>query len=557
MDEPRKVDGLTAEAYAAFRQRDWVRAHSLLAEVCADGDASGDEWYMLGESAWWLGKVDEALAALERAYGRYVEEGKPAEAAKAGLPVSFTLAMRGELGSGSGWLRRVQRLLAHEPLCSQHGYLLYTEVDWDGGWDHGDPGATIEAARRIQEIGEELGDATVNALGTLAEGKVLVRTGQVRDGIALLDEAMLAALEQDIEPAWAGDIYCNLMGTCHTLGDLQRAAEWTRAAEQWCAEMPGAGPFLGICRVYRVELHQLQGSWDLAEREARRVCEELGDFHVQPVAEAHYQLGELERLRGNFAAARRAYGDAHRLGRDPQPGRALVQLAEGDADGAWAAIEAALTAAPGNELTRVPLYRAQAEVALAAGWLESAGEASAALDDIAARYGTSGLDATATSTRAALLLARDGARAALPELRRACSRWQELQAPYECARMRLALADAYAAMGNEAGARFERETAEEMLGKLGVGTASSRGGVVTTRPQGPDGLSAREREVLQLAAEGLSNKGIAEHLVLSVRTVERHLATAYEKLGFRGRGARAAAIAYVLRTKAENRAQDT
>src|SRR5205814_1682569 len=262
--------------------------------------------------------------------------------------------LRGDAAVGSGWVGRAQRLLADEPDCPEQGYLLYfaVETSLDGGEE------TMVKARQVQAFGRRHGDRNLLAAGIVAEGRVLIKLGRAQDGVALLDEGMLEASSQEMAPNWAGNIYCHLMAACYELGDIGRAAAWTRSTSDWCDEMAPAVLFKGICRVHRAQVMQIRGHWTQAQDEAERVCEDVAHIHVGIVAEGRYQIGEIRRLRGDLEGAEDAYGLGHQLGRDPQPGLALLRLAQGRAEAAAALIRTALAGVT-DPLARARLLAAQ------------------------------------------------------------------------------------------------------------------------------------------------------------------------------------------------------
>ena len=213
--------------------------------------------------------------------------------------------------------------------------------------------------------------------------------------MALLDEAMLAVRSGELGPEWAGNIYCHLMTAFTELADVRRAAEWTDATSRWLATLPAAVLFTGICRVHRSQVLQRRGAWAQAEREAALVCAELADLQVAGAAEGHYQVGEIRRLRGDLDGAEAAYREAHRLGRDPQPGLALLRLAQGRAAAAAASVVH-------DRLARARLCAAQVEIALA---VDDPGTARSACDELeraASTYRSSGLEAVAVQARGAV-----------------------------------------------------------------------------------------------------------------------------------------------------------
>jgi DNA-binding NarL/FixJ family response regulator len=533
--------GALDAARDAHRRHDWAGARDGFGAARAAGELAAADLDALADAAWWLGDFDQASAVLEEAYRRHLDEGRPGPAAMAAIGVAVNHLLRGDGVVGSGWVGRAQRLLRDQPEHTEHGYLLYLELE--GALGGGEADAVVATAGRVREIGRRHADPNLIAGGDLFEGRALVKQGRMAEGMALLDEAMLAVLSGELDPGWAGNIYCHLMAAFHELADVRRAAEWTEATSRWVAGLPPAVLFTGICRVHRSQVLERRGDWAEAEREAALVCRDLADLHVAGAAEGHYQLGDIRRLRGDLAGAEAAYRHAHELGRDPQPGLALLRLAQGRTATASASIRAALTAVTHDRLGRARLCAAQVEIALAAGDAETAGRACDELTRTASTYGSSGLEAAALQARGAVLLAAGRADAALPTLRAACRRWRELDAPYDAARVRLLLAGAYQALGDADAAARELDAAEVVFVRLGA--TLDAGGIAARRGRAalPGGLTGREAEVLALVAAGRSNREIAASLVLSPKTVARHLSNIFAKLGVRSR-TQAAAYAF-------------
>ncbi|HEX9710924.1 MAG TPA: LuxR C-terminal-related transcriptional regulator [Actinomycetota bacterium] len=530
-------------AREAYARRDWQGARDGFRASRDAGELSADDLHIWADAAWWLGLVDESLAAAEEAYRMFLQGTRPQQAASSAMTIAVSLFLRGDNVEGSGWMSRAQRILSDQPECPEHGYVRYL-LEVEAGLGGGDLDAVVSSAREVQQIGRRQVDPNLVALGILGEGRALIRQGRVVDGNELLDEAMVAVLGDELSPTWAGNIYCHLMSACHELADFRRAAEWTRGTTQWLETLPAAVLFTGICRVHRSQVFQTTGAWEQAESEARRVCDDLANIHVASVAEGHYQLAELRRLRGDWAGAEHAYSDAHERGRDPQPGLALLRLAQGRIDAAVASIRTGL-AGTSDRLARARLCAAQVEIACAAGDLETARRSSGELDETASDFGSSGLDAMARHARGAVLLTGGQAVEALEILRGACECWQELHAPYEGARVRLLLARTYDVLGDSDAAARELDAAEAVFTHLGLDSntlAALRGDSPL-----PDGLTAREAEVLALVASGKTNKEVATALSISRKTVARHLSNIFTKIDVSSRtGAAAYAFAHHL-----------
>ncbi len=523
------------DAHAAH---DWATAFDLFAAVADPESLTASDWHAMAESAWWQGRIDACLDAFESAYRRFMDDGEPAHAALSAFYLALHAMGRGDATRGNAWMTRVRQLTADHPESSAHGYLLY--FDTFSALGGGDFEAALDLARKMESLGRRLPDPNVAALGVLARGRTLVKNGSVDAGVTLLDEAMLEALSGALDPAWSGAIYCHLMDVCHELADVRRAVEWTLAANSWCEEIPDHNLYPGICRVHRAQVMQIRGDWAAAAAEADRAYRDMLGVHVGTAAGAQYELAEVSRLRGDFSGAEKAFKRAHELGRDPQPGLALVRLAQGRVDVASASIRSAL-AGTTAQLQRAPLRIAQVEIALAAGDLDAAEDAASELERTAATYASSGLQAAAYGARGCVLQARGQTGEALVQLREACRRWQDIEAPYEAARVRLQLAEAYHLLGDGEAAALELDVAEKVFERLGAAwdsrvVAAMRGGSRATA-----GLSPREVEVLRLMASGHSNREIASELFLSERTVHRHVSNIFAKLDVSSRAAATAA----------------
>jgi DNA-binding CsgD family transcriptional regulator len=509
-------------AVTAAGRRDWQAAYDAYTAIdprtAADLEA-------LGEAAWWLGRMRESIEHHTDAYRAYCESDDLRAASRTAFLLAVSTRLVGDPAASVGWVRRAERALTGLPEGSEHGYPLYLRIAELMG---SDLDAALAASRRMQDLGHRHGDPTLAALGVYFEGRVLIKQERVTDGLALLDEAMLAALSDELSPLWTGAIYCGLMDACNELRDMRRAHEWTLATTRWVEPLPLTSLYPGICRVHRAQVLQSRGSWAEAEQEALAACRDMTGVDVFAVADAYYEIAEVRRLRGDLPAAEKTYLEAHRHGRDPQPGLALVRLAQGRVDAAGAAVTAALAERTASRLSRAPLLSAQVDIALAAA---DTALADAAADELAATaetFQSAGLRAEAQRCRGAVRLAQDLPVEAMGALRLALNAWYELDAPYEAARTRMLLAEAYRALSDdEAGAR-EEDAARTTFARLGV---------VVQGKDRPSGLTHREIEVVRLVAAGKSNRAIAQELVLSEKTVARHVSNIFVKTGATSRSA--------------------
>jgi DNA-binding NarL/FixJ family response regulator len=519
-------------ARAAYEKRQWAQARTGFLAARAAGPLSAEDMAALADTAWWEGAIDQSLSAGEEAYRLFLQDDDPRarSAAMLAIDIGFSWFLRGEEALGSGWISRAQRLLDGEEDCAEHGYVQSLAID--EALAMADFDGAIEAARTVAGIGTRHGDETLCAYALVGEGVALIKQGRVRQGLAALDEAMLPVVAGRVRPTWAGNIYCQLMSVCHELADLRRAGQWTDATARWCEGFSDAVMFLGVCRVHRAQLLQVHGQWALAEEEIAEVCRDLASMNVGAVGLALYELGEIRRMRGDLGGAAAAYAEAHEHGKDPHPGLALVWVAEGNPSVAVNALAACETTSK-DPLVKTRLWEALVEAAVAAGNLATARVAADALDEAAATYASPGLVAAAAQSRGLFCLAAGDTAVAIDALRAARRNWRELDAPYRVARARLELAEALERSGDERGASLERDAAAAALARLGATAPMPTQG----RPALPDGITRREAEVLALVAQGLTNREVADRLVLSERTVARHLANLYTRIGVTSRTA--------------------
>jgi class 3 adenylate cyclase len=451
-----------AAGLQALGRHAWHEAFEHLRAADAAAPLPPEHLVRLAEAAMWVGRIGDAIASHERAHASYLEQGDRRRAGFIAVWLAHDYFAKGQGTLASGWLRRAERLLEAERDSLEYGHLLRAR-----GLVAKDLDEALAHARAAHDLATRLGDRDLAALELQEQGRLLVAKGEVGEGLALLEEATVIAVSGDLGPHATGIIYCNSIDVCRRLADYGRASEWTDAARQWC-ERQGILGFPGVCRVYRANILRLRGALADAAREAANACEELRPYAVSSTGEAFYELGEVRLRLGDLRAAEEAFRQAHELGRDPQPGLALLRLAEGKVDAARAGLRSALADDSRDRLSRSQLLPAQVEIALAAGDLDAARAAADELDGIAATYATPALEATALCARGRLQLATGDHAGAQRSLRVACRRWQELDAPYETARARMTLAATYRAAGDAETAALELAAARTAFERLGA-----------------------------------------------------------------------------------------
>jgi DNA-binding NarL/FixJ family response regulator len=535
----------------SFGRQAWAEAFAQLSSADHESPLAPADLDLLATAARLTGRDEVAAELLTRDYRESLHRGDPVRAARCAFWLGFYQLRGGERMHGCGWFGRARRLLdegGHDG--AEQGYVLVGMA----GLAAGDAAAALATLGRAATIGERFGDPDLIAMARLGRGQSLIRLGRTAEGAAQLDDVMAAVTAGEASPIVAGIVYCAAIDACQEIFDLRRAREWTAALTRWCQAQPELVPYHGECLVHRAEIMQRLGVWPDAIEEAERAYERLSRPPGQPAAGlAQYRLGELHRLRGEFAKAEAAYRQAGRWLPDPQPGPALLQLAQGRVDAAAAAIRRAVAGA-GDRLLRCRLLAAHVEIMLAAGDLPAARAAAGELRATAEDLRAAGLQAAAGHAAGTVLLAEGDGQAALAALREAWRGWQKIEAPYEAARTRVGMALACRRLGDESAAVRELDAAQWIFRQLGaaadlvqVESLAPAASVPASLATGPAGLlTGRETEVLRLLAAGLTNRAIAADLFLSEKTVARHVSTIYRKLGL---SSRSAATAYASRRK--------
>jgi DNA-binding NarL/FixJ family response regulator len=521
----------------SYAREAWTDAFEALSAADQSAPLEGDDLERLATAAYMLGRETDYVALLERAHRALLDDGQELAAMRCAFWIGVTLARRGEMGRAGGWLGRAHRLLDRaEADCVERGYLLLPaifEQEGSGDWE-----AAAATAGEALAIAERFGDSDLFALAAHTQGRIIVRHGRLTEGLALLDESMVAVTAGELSPIVSGIVYCGVILACRDAHEIRRAQEWTAALTSWCERQPDLVAFTGRCLVHRAEILQLRGNWTGALQEARRARERCRQAENDTAAgEACYREGEIHRVRGDLAAAEDAYREASRLGREPQPGLALLRLAQGRLDAALAAVRRVSdeTAAPGLRAGVLPAY---VEITLEAGELETAREACQELEAIAEGHEENALGAMAAEARGRVALADEDPQLALAALRGAAQTWQQLEAPHEAARVRVMVALACQQLGDEDTAALELDGARVVFEELDAEPDLARvDALAPTAAGNPRGLTDRELEVLRHLSAGATNKAIAAELVLSVRTVDRHVSNIFTKLGVSSRAA--------------------
>jgi class 3 adenylate cyclase len=463
------VTGLVDDARQAVGRHSWREAYDAYSGS-DERDLTPEDLERFADAAWWTGRLEQAIALRERSYAGFSAAGEQLGAARLALTLSWDHMNRAAFAVSRGWFSNAERLLDELPEAAEHGYLALSR-GITALLAEGDIEKALPELERAHDIARRAGDRDTQVLALVGKGRAFVQSGEVEKGLSILDEASTSAVSGELRPFATGLVYCVTITSCQDVGDYRRAVEWTEAASRWC-EQEDMNGFPGACRIHRAEIMRLRGDWPQAEKTALAACEELREFDRFVTAGGYYEIGEIRRRRGDFAAADEAFRTANELGRSPQPGLALLHLAEGKVESAVAGINRAL-AEVHEPLARIRVLPAVVEIAIAAADLDLARSAAEEFQQIVDSYKIGdrpapAFDAATAFTRGQVKLAEREWDGACDDLRRARDEWQRVGAPYETAHARLLLGIAFRNQGDESGATLELQAALATFERLGA-----------------------------------------------------------------------------------------
>lgn len=525
------------EGREAFARRKWRDAYAQLSTADHEAPIEPADLERLATAAYLVGEEAQAAAFWTRLHHELIDQGCGERAARWGFWLSLQMLLAGDVAQATGWLASSQRLLKdRDTPCAEQGHgLIVTGLLAMGKRDIEGAHASFEQAI---SLAEQFEDRDLLALSLLGLGQSLIQSNRNAEGVNRLDEAMVGVSAGHVSPMLAGIIYCAVILTCQRIFDLRRAREWTMHLDRWCSAQSDLVPYRGQCLVHRSEILQLQGDWSAALVDVAKARDHLANGSGAVVGRACYQQGELHRLRGNFVQANELYREAGRFGFEPQPGLSLLRLAEGRPDAAALSMRGIVDSVSGP--SRVRLLGAYVEILLAAGDLVSARKAADELTQVAASFDAPYLLAISTQATGNVLLAQDKMKAALARLREAWALWQQLEMPFEEARLRVLIAQVCVRLGDNETARMHFQSARSVFARLGAAPSLAALDRVTATSEDagpPGGLTDRELQVLSLVASGETNRQIAVALGISEHTVARHLSNIFDKLGLSSRTA--------------------
>jgi DNA-binding CsgD family transcriptional regulator len=526
----------------------WTETYKRLLKDDQEHGLEPKELETFALAAYLTGRDTESFQILERAYHGYLDNKNPERAVRCAFWLGLMLMQARERARSSGWIARGERLLSDEqvPDCAEKGLLLIPAAL--GSLYSGHADKAQELFEQIAAIGVQFGDADLIALGRLGHGQAMVQQGEVAKGIKLLDETMITVETEEVFPVVNGIVYCAAIETCRRVWDMRRAQEWTSALTRWCDAQPDIVPFRGQCLVHRAEIIQFHGEWLKALEETRHACELLKRPPGEPATgEAYFRKAEMHRLLGDFEEAEDSYHEAAKWGRKPQPGLALLRLAQGQNDAAVTSIRNTLKETKDTK-KRAELLPAVVSIMISVKQYGEALEATKELSGIAREFDAPYLYAISSYCQGAVSLAEGDVQLALENLHEALKFWISLNLPYESALTRELIGIVYRELNDKDNSDAELAAAQWIFEQLGAIPALERVNRLLNRKRSHEthGLTLRELQVLHGVASGKSNKSVAGELFISERTVDRHVSNIFNKLGV---SSRVEATAFALRNK--------
>jgi DNA-binding CsgD family transcriptional regulator/tetratricopeptide (TPR) repeat protein len=542
----------------ALKRGDWAGAREAFAAAAALGETP-EALEGLGTALWWLDDQSNVLEARENAFRLYRAAGDDRGAARLATALALDYVdYRGDTSSASGWMQRAEHILEGLPRSEEHAWMhLYDGLKalmFDGNFE--------EARRRrdlAMTLAAELGNLDVEMMAVGLDGLLLIREGKVSEGMLRVDEAMTAAVGGEMSDLPAiGNTCCFLIYACESVADYDRASLWCERTREFCRRL-GMDMFFSICRNYYATVLIWKGDWEEADAELSAAVREMEVLRPGYASESFAKLGELRRRQGRLEDAEALFqrADPHRLA---LMGRAALALDRDEADAALDLLDRQIRRIGDEDMAeRAFALGLKVSALVMAGDFPSAVECLEELESAVSLVGTQPLRATANVARGVVARASGHLDKAKLHFEDAVDLYEACDAEFDAMRVRLELATVLRELGRQTAALEQAILAQGVCNRLGaklhadratalVGSLTSHMG---TPPGGrlPYGLTPREAEVLWLIAEGKTNQEMAETLVLSVRTVERHISTIYEKLQLQGRAARASAAAIAVQLR--------
>lgn len=467
------------EARTSVAHRAWDRAYERYAQVAASRPLDADDLERFAKSAYWLGHSDESISLREAAYAAHLEDGDDQRAALCALTLRREHLANMQDAVAAAWLKRAEHLLEGRPdsfadTAPADGYLAIAHAD--AARARGDFARALGLVDRASRIGESSSDPNLRAWAMMRRALFLVDEGRLGEGDRLMEEVAALAAAGELGGYTTGAVLTNAMSLCCDLASYRRGLEWSDAARRWLARQPIRG-FAGICGIHRSQLSCMLGNFTDALADVSRACDEVGEVSLVHAGLAQHELGEVRLRLGDLDGAAVAFEHAQELGEDPQPGLALLRLAQDDPSAALSSIDRSLEGAALDSFARARVLAAKAEIATAAADTERARAARDELRQIAERLPSPAVRAASAWADGLAALAEDDPETASRDLEHARARWSAISAPYEAAKAEVALAETALQRGDADDATARLQSARHTFERLGAKEDARRTGM--------------------------------------------------------------------------------
>jgi len=448
--------GPLAAARAAALRRDWEIAADHFAAANAETPLGADDLELWTHVIECCGRPVDAIPILTRTVELHLAAGLADRAGRAAVTLGKIELERSSSAVAQGWIERAESILGPTASASARSYLLWMKsrlATFTGRAED-----ALALATEATRLAEETGDNGLRALTLVYKGFYNLSLGNIGEGTRLQNHAAAIALSSQVDAITGSLVYCNILWSCRTFADWERALQWSDGFEAWCDASFTEHP--GSCDLHRAEVLGARGTLREAFDKISAAIPKLVDEETWSLGDGYRVRGDLAAMLGDLKAAEADYATAYAVGWDAEPGHAVLLFEQGKPDAALAALDRVLTGKSWWHMQRRGLLLVHAaRIAALSG---QATRAEAYLSEVEAgedRWPQPAIRALITETRAALLAPTEPAAATqLKVLARQL--WTSARLDYHATRVRLELATSYLASGDLAGAEAEIGAAE-------------------------------------------------------------------------------------------------
>ncbi|MGY4572347.1 winged helix-turn-helix domain-containing protein [Bradyrhizobium pachyrhizi] len=465
---PKQVDGTVGAIGLARRAAAgqlWLQAATLFASADESGQLSPEDLHDWALALQCLGRATAAIPILVRAVGARSQAGDAAGATVDAIALSALHFESGQAAIGKGWLARAEdwaSTLDDPPTTALVLWMKSKLAAFDG-----EPEQALALADAAYTAVRYKDAINIEALSLAYRGFYRLCLGDTHGGLSDQDHAAAVALSSNnLDPIMGGNLYCNILWAARMFGDWARADQWTRSYQNFCS---GSGMELtGSCQLHRSEVLGIRGSLDEALARIQDALARLTSDAPWSLGDANRVLGDIQAAIGNDDAALEAYDRAYTLGWCPEPGRAMLLLARGEAEAAYASLERSLIGKTWWTLQRRGILLAH--LALVAAHTHRTVRAKALICELSGspdRWPMPSIRALTNEAQAILALSRQDHETAMRHLHLARQLWSSIEGRVQIVRLRLQISSLQLEHGDVRGAMAEVHAAQLLARDLG------------------------------------------------------------------------------------------